>query len=143
MWSTWVRPLHAETISLRVAQHREGLLQLTGLRGLGLDELRAETDDSLHLCLPVRGVDVEVDRKLDRRRLRHALKEQLRPVASREAVGIDRHDLIAEDGCPELADDTCVLAGECDAPESQHAAILKPRARASQDNGVVRQCWRM
>src|SRR5258706_14633116 len=107
MWSTRVRPLHAEPISLRVAQHREGLLQLTGLRGLRLDELSAETDDSVHLCLPVGGVDVEVDRKLDRRRLRHALEEQLRPVASREAVGIDRHDFIAEDGYPELPEVIC------------------------------------
>ena|SRR5436190_1475386 len=125
MWPTWIRPLDAEAVSLGIAHHRPRLLQLPGLLCLRHDDLRAQADEPLDLRLAVRNVDVDVDRQLDRRRLRQSVEEQLGALAAavhgRPAVAALLR-VIGEDRRPESREAARIVGREGYVPQPKHQA---------------------
>jgi hypothetical protein len=99
-------------------------VQLAGVARLRLDDLGSEPDGAAHLCFPVGNVDVEMDRHLDGRGLRHALEEELRAIAARERVAVAGIGLVAEQLSPERGQPLRVFGRKRDVVQPQHRRAL-------------------
>jgi hypothetical protein len=77
--------LEAEPVALRVADDRERVRQLADPERLHLDQASAEPEDALARDVVIGHADVEVDRDLDRRRLRLPAEAQGHVLVARVA----------------------------------------------------------
>src|SRR5439155_6037234 len=106
--------LDAEAVSLRIAHDSACLFDLADATRFRLDEPPAETEQPFELRLAVGDVDVEMDRKLDRRGLRHSGEPEFGPVAACKPIGVAATlaAIAAEKPGPELANALRILASE-------------------------------
>ena len=117
-----VGALDAEAVSFGVAHHRPRLAEVADRARLRLDELRADAEQALDLALAVGGVDVEVDRDLDRPRLRCSNEPERQTGAVRIHDRVGSVARIAEDVGPEPGEAVGIGARERDVAQARHAS---------------------
>ncbi len=123
------RRLDAETVALRIAHHGPGLFELPDAVRFRLDEMSTELEHSSQLRLAVGDVHVDVDRQLDRRRLRHPVEEEpgaLPARIGRQPTVAPSGRLVVQQPSPELGEACRVVARERDVCKAQHGWILEP-----------------
>src|SRR5439155_20362319 len=93
-------------------------------------EMSAELEHPRQLRLAVRNVHVEMDRQLDRRRLRHPVEEKAGALTARigrQPTVARRSSLVVQQLSPELGDARRLVAREWDGFQSKHGFILRAR----------------
>ena len=128
------RRLDAETVAFRIAHHGPGLFELPDAVRFRLDEMSTELEHSSKLRLAVGDVHVDVDRQLDRRRLRHPVEEEpgaLPARIGRQPTVARRGSLVVQQPSPELREARRIVARKRDVFQAKHGRILGRTAQPS------------